>query len=184
MCSLCEKQEESIQHLFFECSIILHIWSWVRQIFINSHFSSKDDLFSFIKSDGRPLVRLIKLVVITFSIWMIWHMRNYVTFQDRIDVSRAILVVKNLTCLVRNSSKASIKNDMLNFNVINFFGINTRSDKVLHPLSVRWEFPSPDWVKANTNSAARGYPGLATCGSFFRWSMKEFIGGFSAFIDV
>jgi len=28
-------------------------------------------LLSFIKSDGSPLVKLIKLVVITFSIWMI-----------------------------------------------------------------------------------------------------------------
>ena len=36
-----------------------------------------------------------------------------------------------LTCLVRNSSKVSMKNDMLDFNVIKFFGINTRSGKVL-----------------------------------------------------
>jgi len=27
MCTLCEKHEESIQHLFFECSTALHIWS-------------------------------------------------------------------------------------------------------------------------------------------------------------
>jgi len=30
MCALCEKHEESIQHLFFECSNVLHIWSWIR----------------------------------------------------------------------------------------------------------------------------------------------------------
>jgi len=66
MCTLCEKHEESIQHLFFECSNALHIWSWVRQIFLTSHFSNKGDL-SFIKSDGSLLLKLIKLVVITFS---------------------------------------------------------------------------------------------------------------------
>jgi len=27
MCTRCEKHEESIQHLFFECSNALHIWS-------------------------------------------------------------------------------------------------------------------------------------------------------------
>ena len=27
MCTLCEKHEKSIQHLFFECSNVLHIWS-------------------------------------------------------------------------------------------------------------------------------------------------------------
>jgi len=34
MCPLCEKHEESIQHLFFECSNALNIWSWVRKIFL------------------------------------------------------------------------------------------------------------------------------------------------------
>jgi len=38
--------------------------------------------------------------VITFSIWMIWHMWNYARFKDKIDVSRAISVIKDLTCLV------------------------------------------------------------------------------------
>jgi len=29
VCTLCEKHEESIQHLFFECSNALRIWNWV-----------------------------------------------------------------------------------------------------------------------------------------------------------
>jgi len=56
-------------------------------------------------------------------------MRNYARFHDKIDVSRAISVIKDLTCLVENSSKASMKNDILDFNVIKFFGINTRTGK-------------------------------------------------------
>jgi len=52
MCTLCEKHEESIQHLFFKCSNALHIWSWVRKNFLTSPFSNKIDLFSSIKSDG------------------------------------------------------------------------------------------------------------------------------------
>jgi len=71
MCTFCEQHEESIKPLFFECSNTLHIWSWVRQIFLTSHFSNKDYILSFIKSDGSSLVKLIKLVVITFSLWMI-----------------------------------------------------------------------------------------------------------------
>ena len=137
MCTLCEKHEDSIQHLFFECANALRIWSWVRHIFSTYHFSNKDDLLSFIKSDVSSLVKLIKLAVITFSIWMIWRMRNYAHFQDKIEVSRAILVIKDLTCLVGNSSKASMKNDMFDFNVLKFFGINTCIGKVLRPLPVR-----------------------------------------------
>jgi len=162
MCKLCEKYEEFIQHLFFECSNALYIWSWVRQIFLTSHFSNKDDLLSFVKSDGSHLVKLINLVVITFSIWMIWRMRNYARFQDKIDVSRAISIIKDLTCLEENSSKDSMKNDMLDFNVIKYFGINTRTSKVLRLLPLRWQFPSPGWVKINIDGVDREYPGLAT----------------------
>ena len=64
MCTLCEKQEEFIHHLCFECPNAMHIWSWVPQIFLTSHFSNIDDLLSFIKSDSSPLVNLIKLIVI------------------------------------------------------------------------------------------------------------------------
>jgi len=184
MCTLCEKHKESIPHLVFECSNALGIWSWVREIFPISHFSNMDYLLSFIKSDGSPLVKFIKLVVIIFSIWMIWRMRNFSCFQDKIEVSRVILVIKDLTCLVGNSSKASMKNDMLDFHVIKFFSINTRTGKVLRPLLVRWEFPSLGWVKINTDGAAKGYTDLATCGGIFRGSMREFIGAFSTFLEV
>jgi len=77
-----------------------------------------------------------------------------------------------------------MKNDILDFNVIKFFGINTRASKVLCPFLVRWEFPSPGWVKINTDRAARGYHGLATCGGIFCGSMREFIGVFSTFLEV
>ena len=65
---------------------------------------------------------------------------------------------------------------MLDFNVIKFFGINTHSGKVLRPLPVRWEFPSLGWVKINADGAARG---ILVC-----LLMGEFIGAFSAFLEV
>ena len=77
-----------------------------------------------------------------------------------------------------------MKNDMLDFNVIKFFVINTHTGKVLHHLLVRWEFSSLGWVKINTNRVARGYPALATCGGIFHGSRREFIGAFSAFLEV
>jgi len=121
--------------------------------FFTSHFSNKGDLLSFIKSEGNPSVKLIKLVVKFFSIW---RMRNYARLQDKIEVSRAISIIKDLTCVVRNLSKASMKNDMLDFKVIKFFCINTRSGKVLRHLPARWDFPSPGWIKINIDGAARG----------------------------
>ena len=68
--------------------------------------------------------------------------------------------------------------------MIKFLGINTRTGKVFRPLPVKWEFPSPGWVKINTDGTARGYPVLATCEDIFRGSMGEFMGGFSTFLKV
>ena len=115
---------------------------------------------------------------------MIWRMRNYAIFEDKIDISRDISVIKDLTCLVGNSSKVSMKNDMLDFNVIKFFCINTRIGKVLRPLLIRWEFPSLGWVKLTLIGLLGGYPGLATYGGIFNGSMRVFIGVFSAFLKV
>jgi len=64
-------------------------------------------------------------------------MRNYDRFHNKIEVSKAILVIKYLTYLMGNSSKASMKNDMLDLNLIKFFGINTRSGKVFPHIPVR-----------------------------------------------
>jgi len=49
---------------------------------------------------------------------MLWRIRNYTRFEDKIEVSKAISVVKDLTCLVGKSSKTSMKNDMMDFSVM------------------------------------------------------------------
>ena len=76
-----------------------------------------NDLNSFIKSYGSLLINLIKLlllkVMISFFIWMIWHMRNHVRFQVKIDLSKTISTIKDFSCLVCNSSKSFMKNDMI-----------------------------------------------------------------------
>jgi len=67
LCVLFVKSTRNLFRIyFFECFNVLGIWSWVREIFPTSYFSNKDDLLSFIKSDGSPLVKSIKFVVITF----------------------------------------------------------------------------------------------------------------------
>ena len=111
-------------------------------------------------------------------------MRNYVLFHIKIDVSTVILVIKDLTCLVSNSSKSSMRNYIFDFNVLKNFGINTRSGKVLSPLHVQWKIPSSGWVKINIDGAAKGFSSLVTCGGIFCGNMEEFISGFFAFLDV
>ena len=76
-----------------------------------------------------------------------------------------------------------MKNDMLNFNVIKFFGINTHRGKVLRPLPVRQEFPSPGWIKINNDGDVR-VSWSCYLWSIFRGSIEKFISVFSAFLEV
>ena len=69
-----------------------------------------------------------------------------------IEVFRTISVIKYLTRLV-----------------------NTRTGKVHRPLPVRWEFPSPGWVKINIDGATWRYSGRATCGGIFCGSMGNLL---------
>ena len=104
-------------------------------------------------------------------------MRNYARFQVKIDVSRVISVVKDLTCLVRNSSKSSMHNDMFDFNVLKFFDIYTCSSKVLLDES----FLHQVRLKLTLMMLLEVLLVLLLVEVF---SVREFICGFYTFLDV
>ena len=107
--------------VFFKCSNVLYIWNWVRQFFLNSHFFLTWMIsLPFIKSDDSSLINCIKLVI-TFSALMKWHKRSYNRFHVKIDISRPISTIKDFAYIVGNSSKSSMWNHMLDFNVLKFF---------------------------------------------------------------
>jgi len=81
-------------------------------------------------------------------------------------------------------SKKCMSNHMDDFSVLKFFGISTRPSKVYILVQVYWDFPTTDWIKVNTEGAARGFPGPAGCGGTFRGSREKYIGGYSAFLEM
>ena len=93
------KNTMNLFNVYFLNVLMLCIFRVGFDRFFSSHFSNKDYLFYFIKNDASHLFKFLQLAVITISIWMIWHMRNYAIYQDKIDVSRAISVIKDLTCV-------------------------------------------------------------------------------------
>jgi len=45
---------------------------------------SSTDFINFIKAIGSPLIHLVNFSAISFSLWMIWGMRNFTKFQQAI----------------------------------------------------------------------------------------------------
>ena len=81
------------------------------------------DLISFIKSFGSPFKKLIKIVVVSFSVWMIWRRMNYSRFQQEINTHFSIDFIKNYIRMSCNSSNKSMYNDIFGFSILKFFGI-------------------------------------------------------------
>ena len=49
---------------------------------------------------------------------------------------------------------------------------------------IRWEKPSPGWVRLNIDGSALGNPGRAGCGGIIRNDRGDWLGGFSRCIGV
>jgi len=117
--------------------------------------------------EGSPLVNLVRLATITYSIWMIWRMRNHVRFQENISIFSATQTVKGFTIMTGNSSRKNMHNDIIEFYYLKFFYVTTRRQKEISPIQVTLEFPHINWVKNNTDGAAIGCLGFSTCACIF-----------------
>jgi len=109
-CSLCRKQEESLFHLFFDYSVTYQIWNYTKQVFPEFSPLSINDIIDFLMLSGSPLANLAKLTTITYSIWMIWRMRNHARFQENISICLDIQIVKGLIKMMANSSRKHMHN--------------------------------------------------------------------------
>jgi len=184
MCSLRRKQEESLFHLFFDCSVTFQIWNHTNQVFLEFSPLSINDINDFLILAESLLVTLFSLATITYSILMIWRMRNHARFQENISICSAIQTVKGFVRVTSNSSRKHMHNDIVDFYYLKFFDITTRLRKEISSIQVIWKFPHINWVKVNTDSIVRGCLGFPACAATFRGSRDEYIGSFSSFLGV
>ena len=134
------------------------------------------------KSYIKPTLYI--LATITYSIWMIWRMRNHARFQENISICSAIQTVKGFIRVTGSSSRKHMHNDTVDFSYLKVFYIITCLRKEISPIQVIWEFPHINWVKVNTDGIARGCPSFSACVGIFRGSKGEYIGSFSSFLGV
>ena len=95
-----------------------------------------------------------------FSIWNLWIQRNKVIFQHTNPNPRLASFVENL---------------VMEFVCCIQIPLVSRSP-ILMP--VRWEKPSPGWVKLNTDGSSLVNPGIAGSGGLIRNSDGDWIMGF------
>ncbi|CAL0306454.1 unnamed protein product [Lupinus luteus] len=185
-CDLCCTHADSTDHLLLSCSFSIYIWNWLAGLLgICINLNSFHDIFQVCKTKGRNQWNDISLAAIVHTINAIWFCRNQRRFNDKaISLHQATNQIKRSLVLSGNGSNAVVPNSITTFAAIKRLGIQPNFKKAPKYVEVIWQPPIVDWIKANTDGAARGSPGHAGSSAIFRNWKGEFLGAFSVYLQI
>ncbi|CAJ2678215.1 unnamed protein product [Trifolium pratense] len=115
----------------------------------------------------------------------IWYARNQGRFNDKIiPWKSAIAWIISCSSLTGNRTKLVYRSSMQDFMILKAFKVHLHPPKAPTIKDIIWQPPTHFWVKCNSDGAALGTPGLASCGGLFRNSSAEFLGAFAENLGV
>jgi hypothetical protein len=82
-CSFCS-QDESVQHLFFKCSLTKNVWSLVAMVIGAECRPTNVEQFWFWYDKYLPTCKSIHMVSFSAICWALWRSRNSVCFDKKI----------------------------------------------------------------------------------------------------
>ncbi|KAH6776357.1 hypothetical protein C2S52_013918 [Perilla frutescens var. hirtella] len=189
-CSLCRKEEESLYHVFYGCSVVRQAWQWLFGLFNieDQSFSSFNELFMFcLNHKSSSQVWILWRIGVVSLVWGVWNARNRATYNDfKPSFHRLAAVVR---IALRESSMISAKmgfmhNTMEDLSILRAVGVKGR---IQHPKVIKtviWKPPPRGWVKINTDGSAVSEPGNLACGGIFQNHMGSVIACFHENLGV
>ncbi|XP_057775140.1 uncharacterized protein LOC130994122 [Salvia miltiorrhiza] len=142
-CCFCFSAEETVDHIFWQCSGIKPIWREFLQWFNFQDFSY--DIHSFLVAacnrDTSSQVRTFWKIGIITLIRVIWTLRNACIFKDK------VFYAKHLLQIVCVAFKEAAPPPVI--------------------INVYWWPPVSHWIKVNTDGSPLGSPGKIVAGGVF-----------------
>ena len=99
-CGFCQAEDESLDHLFFQCSWSWELWRVAALWWQFRHASSYEEFLSNIKKLKRPRTyKNITMAIIAATLYQIWHAGNTSIFKSQfMPVQRAFhQLIEHLT---------------------------------------------------------------------------------------
>jgi hypothetical protein len=91
LCALCQKQE-TVDHIFFQCSLAYFVWSCLRQVFGRNNIpSSMEEMFCCWIEVKPKRTSLFRLFMLAAMVWALWRNRNKMVFEREFPCSPFVL---------------------------------------------------------------------------------------------
>lgn len=136
------------------------------------------------KMSSQPKDVILVTIVNTF--WVIWHCRNKIRFDDIkvIRLKAAVNLIIANTALTGNLSSGSISASIDEFVMLKSFSLTYKPCKAPIIKQVNWFPPLCNWIKCNSDGAAKGSLGIAGCGGIFGDKSTATLGCFACNIGI
>lgn len=97
MCTLCRRSEESIFHIFFECSYATNLWNWFATA-VNRRliFQDVEDIWFVCNMAWKPQCKLVITAALINIINSIWYAKNQGRFSKKSVPWRSSLPISML----------------------------------------------------------------------------------------
>lgn len=164
-CPFCFFHDETLDHLFLQCSLAKVLWLALADCFRVSTVI-QDSVFQFFRN-ALSLRFSSQLQALWLSgnmaiVWNIWTTRNSLKFRD--EAFSIFVMFRNISYVVREVSifghgyMHHFVNDLL---CLKRFGISGIEQCLKVQIPVFWSPPINGWYKVNTDGASRGNLRLA-----------------------
>ncbi|XP_075096316.1 uncharacterized protein LOC142174423 [Nicotiana tabacum] len=93
-CSLCNKENKTMQHIFFKCEFTGKIWNGLLrwQGIQRSHHNWKEDITWMVKiTKGKSARAAIYRMTLAAAVYHRWRERNFVIFQKKRRTTNSLI---------------------------------------------------------------------------------------------
>ncbi|XP_042515366.1 uncharacterized protein LOC122089737 [Macadamia integrifolia] len=187
-CEVCNKAEESINHLFVKCDGAVYIWRAFAEVF-GFHWSYQGDDFlahaswwtQKSKSIGLSQLWMAGLILVPYFIWMERNSRRFrglhrsygQVFHTIIEEIRRRGPGKNDRIKSRLDSERCLK-----------LNIEVPRRKTKGVQEIFWLPPMDGWWKLNCDGSSLGNPGNAGAGGIIRNSKCQIVAIYSSYLGI
>jgi ribonuclease HI len=189
MCTLCQAQEETKEHLFNGCSYSQILWDQGAQIMRRSN-QNRDSIKDTIErwdsiTYSNPILNQIWLLLPGFILWQIWKERNKRIFHSKHspakDIWQTVVKLIRETIQSKHWQPGDHECSREEAHIYQSWKLNFKDSGISQPPKGHFSSPSlwsppPDgFIKINFDGASKGNPGPAGYGAVIRNSTGEIL---------